>query len=54
MIDGNARLKVGEIIVDTEMTQPNIIEYVNSQDEIDELYYDEDTFAMLLDDEYND
>ena len=43
--DGNARLKVGEIIVDTEMTQPNIIEYVNSQDEIDELPYDEETLA---------
>jgi|MDSZ01.3.fsa_nt_gb hypothetical protein len=51
--DGNARLKVGEIIVDTEMTQPNIIEYVNSQDEIDELPYDE-TFSMMLDNEYND
>jgi len=51
--DGNARLKVGEIIVDTEMTQPNIIEYVNSQDEIDELPYDE-TFAMMLDNEYDD
>jgi len=49
----NVRLRVGEIIVDTEMTQPNIIEYVNSQDEIDELSFDEE-FSMMLDNEYND
>lgn len=53
--DENARLKVGEIIVDTEMTQPNIIEYVNSQDEIDEIM-DDDFIDIPFneDSEYND
>tara|TARA_R110002020_G_scaffold289674_8_gene505190 strand:- start:1538 stop:2047 length:510 start_codon:yes stop_codon:yes gene_type:complete len=53
--DENARLKVGEIIVDTEMTQPNIIEYVNSQDEIDEIIDDDFIDKVFNEDsEYND
>jgi hypothetical protein len=51
-VDENARVRVGEIIVDTEMTQPNIIEYVNSQTD-ETLEYDE-RISLIVDNEYND